>query len=301
LKILNIYGRLNKGGVCNGQYREISDLRGGGADCKLVSFENCSNTQVTGQASRLGFTLSEVLITLGIIGVVAAMTMPTLIAKHRAQVLKTQFAKAYSITQQQVVYARQEFGIENFGNYCASYDGTNDGYINRVECSEMLNKQVKIIGSCNYKTPPKTYNKSVDAYMDIGGTARPRHLLADGTCYDVVVNAGTLGITVDTNGPSKGPNAVGHDIFAFWVDKNDKLIGPKATGALDDDLLNSGLDTCETPAPGSQNSCSAGVQQSGKPCSKTSKQKGNGLGCTWFAINDICPENPTKKYWECLP
>ena len=37
------------------------------------------------------FTLAEVLITLGIIGVVAAMTMPALIANHRQAVLKTQF------------------------------------------------------------------------------------------------------------------------------------------------------------------------------------------------------------------
>lgn len=33
-----------------------------------------------------GFTLAEVLITLGIIGVVAAMTMPTLVEKHKEQV-----------------------------------------------------------------------------------------------------------------------------------------------------------------------------------------------------------------------
>ena len=46
------------------------------------------------------FTLAEVLITLGIIGVVAAMTMPALIANHRKTVLKTQFKKAYSELQQ---------------------------------------------------------------------------------------------------------------------------------------------------------------------------------------------------------
>ena len=40
------------------------------------------------------FTLAEVLITLGIIGVVAAMTMPALIANHRKTVLKTQFSSS---------------------------------------------------------------------------------------------------------------------------------------------------------------------------------------------------------------
>lgn len=40
-----------------------------------------------------GFTLAEVLITLGIIGVVAAMTLPGLIAKHRKTVIETKLAR----------------------------------------------------------------------------------------------------------------------------------------------------------------------------------------------------------------
>ena len=48
----------------------------------------------------LGFTLAEVLITLGIIGVVAAMTIPNLIATHKAKRFRTQFLKSYSTIQQ---------------------------------------------------------------------------------------------------------------------------------------------------------------------------------------------------------
>lgn len=42
-----------------------------------------------------GFTLAEVLVTLGIIGIVAALTMPTLIENHRKQVLRTQVKKIF--------------------------------------------------------------------------------------------------------------------------------------------------------------------------------------------------------------
>lgn len=42
---------------------------------------------------KKGFTLAEVLITLGIIGVVAALTIPTLIANHRKQVVTTSLKK----------------------------------------------------------------------------------------------------------------------------------------------------------------------------------------------------------------
>ena len=41
-----------------------------------------------------GFTLAEVLITLGIIGVVVAMTIPTLISKYKHKEYETRFKKA---------------------------------------------------------------------------------------------------------------------------------------------------------------------------------------------------------------
>ena len=50
-----------------------------------------------------GFTLAEVLITLGIIGVVAAMTMPTLINSTQGAQYKTAFKKALSVMSQAVV------------------------------------------------------------------------------------------------------------------------------------------------------------------------------------------------------
>lgn len=43
-----------------------------------------------------GFTLAESLITLGIIGVVAAMTIPNLLTNYKTQRLHSQFLKSYS-------------------------------------------------------------------------------------------------------------------------------------------------------------------------------------------------------------
>lgn len=55
------------------------------------------------QAVHSGFTLAEVLITLGIIGVVAAMTMPTLMNATNGAQYKTAYKKALSVISQAVV------------------------------------------------------------------------------------------------------------------------------------------------------------------------------------------------------
>ena len=61
---------------------------------ELVS---ASQTQVSGRFSRkIAFTLAEVLITLGIIGVVASLTLPPLIQKHQKQVWVNQLKKSVS-------------------------------------------------------------------------------------------------------------------------------------------------------------------------------------------------------------
>ena len=47
-----------------------------------------------------GFTLAEILITLGVIGVVAALTMPSLISHYRKKALQTTLLKTYAELQQ---------------------------------------------------------------------------------------------------------------------------------------------------------------------------------------------------------
>ena len=39
----------------------------------------------------------------------------------------------------------------------------------------------------------------------------------------------------------------------------------------------------------------------GAPCTKKSKQLLNGIGCSWYALNNINPDDESKKYWNSLP
>ena len=59
---------------------------------------------------RSAFTLAEVLITLGIIGVVAAMTLPTLIQNYKKHVVETKLAKFYTTINQAVAMSSTENG-----------------------------------------------------------------------------------------------------------------------------------------------------------------------------------------------
>lgn len=60
--------------------------------------------------NKLGFTMAEVLITLGIIGVVAAMTLPALINNQRNKALETALKKNYSAILQALDMYQAETG-----------------------------------------------------------------------------------------------------------------------------------------------------------------------------------------------
>ncbi len=59
---------------------------------------------------KCGFTLAEVLITLAIVGVVAALTMPLLVANHRRSVVEQRLKKFYSVMKQAVMLSEVQNG-----------------------------------------------------------------------------------------------------------------------------------------------------------------------------------------------
>ena len=63
---------------------------------------------------KKGFTLAEVLITLGIIGVVAAMTLPALVQKHTNTVVETRLKKFYSGINQAIMLAEKDYGDRKY-------------------------------------------------------------------------------------------------------------------------------------------------------------------------------------------
>lgn len=80
------------------------------------------------EKKRSAFTLAEVLITLGIIGVVAAMTIPTLIANINSTKYKVQFKKVISTLNQAALLGQANFDLDYAASNtkCSSEDGATE-------------------------------------------------------------------------------------------------------------------------------------------------------------------------------
>lgn len=253
--------------------------------------------------TNTAFTLAEVLITLGIIGIVAAITLPSLINNQRNKALQTALKKAYSRHSEALMLVKAEAGVDNLYDEFVVFNKNGGGFYRANEFFNMYRSKLKIIGKCKYKRRIRNYSNTEDAYIDIGGTATPMTLLSDGSCMDLVLNGGNLGITIDINGADKGSNRLGHDVFTFHVNKKGmwepvKMYKLYTVDELED-LKNQYLSQSKNDQL--SDSQEAGLQQRGFPCSIKSKQKGNGMGCAWYALNDINPDDSAERYWENLP
>ena len=109
--------------------------------------EGATHIDNSNNIRHTAFTLAEVLITLGIIGVVAAMTMPVLLANHRKTVAETRLAKFYSTMNQAVQRAEVDYGDKTlWGNYEVFYETTDEGktdWNKKITNTEFFNKYFK--------------------------------------------------------------------------------------------------------------------------------------------------------------
>lgn len=177
------------------------------------------------------FTLAEVLITLGIIGIVASMTMPALVNLTQNKELETQYKQAYSIISQALNRLNSEQGfVANYDNYRACTDDFAKAYkeyfVKLVDCgkdgcssSTGKDEDGKETGLDKYRS--FTGNYSAAGWLDDGQyTVANTMFIAVNHCTPL--NKITIG--VDVNGINKKPNRFGHDFFLFQIQEDGKLL-----------------------------------------------------------------------------
>ena len=200
------------------------------------------------------FTLAEVLVTLMIIGVIAAITIPSLVQNTHDNQNVAGFLKAYSVLSQAIDRMKIDYGPVGFG---AKWN-------NGEEIEKGLRQYMNIIKFCRVNEPGCFAKKGETRFLN--GSENPEDYLevrsfvtADGFAY----NYGSVSrwcndkkglaqkdldncmgrFMVDVNGP-KGPNVVGRDIFFLALIKGKGIVPAGAGNNAADCKMNSQGQQC---------------------------------------------------------
>ena len=227
--------------------------------------------------NKKAFTLAEVLITLGIIGVVAAMTMPVLIANYQKKQTVSQLKKAYSILNQ----AYERSVLENGDVETWDWQG--------VSTPESF-AQIYIIPylkGVNKMNTSKIKWVALDKSDILGLDGYSNYILPDGMIIKFTglnfVSANYenrrkthLKISIDING-NKLPNQYGRDVFVFSIfpfsEQSRGKVVPGTNdqcgnGAIHNELTRerlttSGCATCKSDYTGYGYGCAALIMKDG--------------------------------------
>ena len=231
------------------------------------------------------FTFAEVLITLGVVGIVAAMALPQLIRNYQHKVLETQFKKSVSVISQVVLHTKNELGIDKLAEYCtqlknSTYPNARGCYLSFFNNLSALSKKTHgytyyVIKRYNDKI--LTYNGkqqiTKSALAGIGEGVFQTKLMPDGSFINMYIIEGQMYIATDTNG-KKGPNKYGYDWFVFAFTEKKGVIP-----YIGDDLTGYGED----------------LQDPSTMCSYT--QNTATYTCAYYALSDTSPLG-NGSYWK---
>ena len=192
------------------------------------------NNRLASLKRKCAFTLAEVLITLAIIGVVAAMTLPSVINDAQDKQFKAMFKKQYSAISQalQMVYVKDGESLElpsgltqnNVRTIMSKFvckmakelKAIQSGVICSEENLNQPNSEIKYNGKVQWHTAGTWFNKKKESMGLNGGYKNTTLVLSDGAMINF--NCGYQ-VFVDVNG-YKGPNTIGRDIFYFILSQD---------------------------------------------------------------------------------
>jgi len=173
----------------------------------------------------LAFTLAEVLIVLGIIGIVAEMTIPTLVSSTQEKVEVTGIQKFSATLQQAVMMWKASVDCNEDAAACISYQSLADNDTSAFEKTfgQFMKITDKVVGANTVDWLPDDtlnyYGNSVAAnYGKVAhsGCSNVVYLLQDGMTLTMDFTPPGFAMYVDVNGKKK-PNRIGKDTFPITV------------------------------------------------------------------------------------
>lgn len=198
---------------------------------------NNKNRALSDFTRRLAFTLAEVLIVLGIVGIVAEMTVPVIVNNVNEATYNAGVKKAYSTLSQALLRIQaDQGGLVNIGN------GTSSA--NRAALRTEFEPYIVFLKKDtpnNLFTPLNytMYKTNVFSGFPWAETDQTAAITADGMYiyFNNLTNCNNRGtlqacanIQIDINGP-KGPNQYGVDMhsFSIYVKNGVQAVTPEGT------------------------------------------------------------------------
>lgn len=223
---------------------------------------------------RRGFTLAEVLITLGIIGVVAALTAPALVQNAGSAKVGPTLAKVVSSLENAHEGILTEQGANNLSAVASNSD----------EYCELLSSNIRkssygegTLTEDDFSPTPKTWDNSpLFASLGFNYNTFKEFKFSDGIDLMLFASSQDLGLyeakssftgayavlLVDINGIKTKPNVAGKDIFIFYIDRTGQVI---PSGSNTEAWLRNN-DTYKYSSAGSNWSCNASEVSKGFGC-----------------------------------
>ena len=233
---------------------------------------------------KAAFTLAEVLITLGIIGVVAALTLPSLIQNYHEKQRVTQLKKAYSVMQNAFLMAQEEYGDVTDWGLTETYIGKDDdgnNILDQTGTENVMNILMKYVEKS--KIPQNSYIgyvESIDgrqAFWPWKVSADKYFYLKDGT----MVSIGWIS-NLDCNRDYQGKKIVCSDFWIVFPKKSKMKIGI--------DVFNFFFTTEGFKPNSTTNYCNA--------FEAVGSADANGRGCTAHALYNGNMDYLHKKDWQ---
>ena len=223
-----IHNKLGNGETCQGlrHWRLLSNLKNNFLKPVRNDMDNKTVTNLfpyfpisLSLKKKFAFTLAETLITLGIIGIVAAMTIPTLVTNYQKKQTVTKLQKAISVLNQAYKLSYDDVGEPSIEE---SYDMGATTYFEKYWAPYIKTALICTTPrQCGYKTifPWKYTDDSPWTMSLVAETMRTTFYTPDGFLYVILTASGPTGnvvqsglVMVDING-AEGPNRLGRDLF----------------------------------------------------------------------------------------
>lgn len=221
---------------------------------------NMNKIKFLSTKTHFGFTLAEVLITLGIIGVVAAITIPTLNQRNFEKQTVSKLRETQSIISQAVRMAEQEYGdVDGWG--LTGVDSKS-----AIIIADKLKPYLKLAADCGINDTSATCVTDKD-YKQLKGTRHgDNYATKRADCYKIALLNGT---SIWWKGPQDDFRKI-----TFWIDVN----GPKQPNTYGKDLFVFSYENYSIRP--------LGAPDSDSPWEKSCTKNGNGWGCAFYVLNN---------------